>query len=190
MSFIKANPTQIRKYAGDATPSDAHIDIPLTNIALAYMQSTNEFIADKVFRTIPVSNQSNKYWVYDKEAFLKTDVALRAPAAETVGTYTKYSTDSYFCDVYGIHHDISDQLRANADPLVDPNRYASTMLASQLMIAKEKSFVSKFLTKGVWETDTDLTSAKWSDATTDPSEAISIARLTIKRNTGKRPPIS
>ena len=130
MSFIKANPTQIRKYAGDATPSDAHIDVPLTNIALAYMQSTNEFIADKVFRTIPVSNQSNKYWVYDKEAFLKTDVALRAPATETVGTYTKYSTDSYFCDVYGIHHDVSDQLRANADPLVDPNRYASTMLLS------------------------------------------------------------
>lgn len=187
MSLIKANPTQIRKYAGDATPSDAHIDVPLTNIALAHMQSSNDFIADRVFRTLPVSNQSNKYWVYDKEAFLRTDVALRAPATETVGTHIKYSTDSYFCDVYGIHHDVSDQLRANADPMVDPNKYAALLVTQQLMLAKEKSFVSKFLSTGVWETDKDLTSAKWSDATSDPSEAVSTARLTIRKNTGKRP---
>lgn len=187
MNIIKAKPTEIRKYAGDATPSDAHIDIPLTNMSIAFMQSNDKFIADKVFRTLPVANQSNKYYVYDKEAFLRTDVALRAPATETVGTYTKYSTDSYFCDVYGVHHDVADQLRANADPQVDPNKYAAMLVTQQLMLAKEKAFMSKFITTGVWATDSDLTSAKWSSDTTDPADAMSTARMTIEKDTGQTP---
>lgn len=55
------NYTAIRK--SQPTASDVHIDKPLTNISVAYIQNTNEFIADKVFPTVPVDKQTDKYFV-------------------------------------------------------------------------------------------------------------------------------
>ena len=42
------------------TPSSVHIDQPLTNLTLAYVQSQENFIADKVFPTVGVAKQSDK----------------------------------------------------------------------------------------------------------------------------------
>ena len=40
------------------TRQQIHIDRPLTNISVAYMQDAKNFIADKVFPTIPVQTIS------------------------------------------------------------------------------------------------------------------------------------
>lgn len=40
------------------TPSDVHIDKPLTNLTLAYVQDQSMFIADKVFPVVGVQSQS------------------------------------------------------------------------------------------------------------------------------------
>ena len=47
------------------TPSQVHIDAPLTNLTLAYLQSQDTFIADKVFPTVDVQKQSDKYYKYN-----------------------------------------------------------------------------------------------------------------------------
>ena len=41
------------------TPSSVHIDAPLSNLTLAYAQSQENFIADKVFPTVGVDKQSD-----------------------------------------------------------------------------------------------------------------------------------
>ena len=38
------------------TPSQAHIDRPLTNLTLAYAQDNSNFIADKVFPLVGEAN--------------------------------------------------------------------------------------------------------------------------------------
>ena len=43
------------------TPSAVHIDQPLTNLTIAYVQDQNAFIADKVFPVVGVERQSDKY---------------------------------------------------------------------------------------------------------------------------------
>jgi hypothetical protein len=42
------------------TPSQVHIDAPLTNLTTAYVQSQDNFIADKVFPIVGVEKQSDK----------------------------------------------------------------------------------------------------------------------------------
>jgi hypothetical protein len=60
-----------------------HIDQPLTNLTLAYVQSQENFIADKVFPTIGVQKQSDKYYIYDRDNMNRTgDVQKLAPRTE------------------------------------------------------------------------------------------------------------
>ena len=34
--------------------SDLHVNVPLTNVSVAYVQSSSAYIADKVFPKVPV----------------------------------------------------------------------------------------------------------------------------------------
>ena len=61
------------------TGSDVHVDVPLTNISLAYMQSEENFISTKVFPFIPTAKQSNKYYIYDRADFNRDQAAVRGP---------------------------------------------------------------------------------------------------------------
>ena len=49
------------------TASDVHVNMPLTNISVAWMQNQQEFIADRVFPTVPVKHRSDRYYVYDRD---------------------------------------------------------------------------------------------------------------------------
>ena len=66
--------------------NSTHIDRALTNISVAYMQSADTFIADKVFPMIPVQKQSDTYFEYDKESFFRDDARERAKGTESAGT--------------------------------------------------------------------------------------------------------
>jgi hypothetical protein len=41
--------------------SDLHVNVPLTNVSVAYLTDQDEFIADKVFPVVPVDYKSNSY---------------------------------------------------------------------------------------------------------------------------------
>ena len=60
------------------TQSDLHVNAPLTNVSIAYMQDPNDFIARKVFPTVPVKKQSDLYWKFSKSDVRRTDVQRRA----------------------------------------------------------------------------------------------------------------
>ena len=61
------------------TQSDLHVNVPLTNVSVAYMQDKAQFIADKVFPRVPVQKQSDLYWKYSKSDWRRTDAQKRAP---------------------------------------------------------------------------------------------------------------
>ncbi len=45
------------------TQTDVHVNQPLTNISVAFMQSDAGFVARKVFPVVPVAKQSDRYYV-------------------------------------------------------------------------------------------------------------------------------
>lgn len=172
------------------TPASVHIDAALTNVSVAYMQSAEGFVANRVFPEVPVDKASDKYFKYDKEFWFTNEARKRAPATESAGSGYGISQDSYSCDVYALHKDVDDQTRANADPGIDPDADAARFVTAKLMIRREVDWANTYFTTGVWGTDvvggTNFT--KWSDeGASDPIEDVKTGRLTLLANTGMRP---
>jgi hypothetical protein len=178
------------------TASDVHVNAALTNISVAYMQESSHFIADKVFPVVPVSKQSDRYFVYDKGDFFRSEAQLRAPGSESAGSgFDIDNTPSYFANVYAVHKDIDDQIRANSDAAINPDRDATQYITQQLLLKRDKVWASQFFTTGVWtgsSTGTDLVpgnmnNGAWSAAGSTPIEDIDQQCDEVLRNTGYKP---
>lgn len=171
--------------------SDLHINAPLTNVSIAYLQSASTYIADKVFPKVPVKKQSDLYWKYSKSDWRRTDVARRAPSTETPGVGWNTTTDQYFAHVYGVHKDIDDQLRANADSNFNLDRDATEFITNQLLLKRDLDWNSKFFTDGVWDTnyvgDDDF--AQWTEAGSDPIVDVQNWIIQFRKLTGFAPNI-
>lgn len=158
------------------TQADLHVNVPLTNVSIAYIQSADAFIATKVFPKVPVQKQSDLYWKWSKSDWRRTDVERRAPGTETPGVGWNYTTDSYFAHVYGVHKDVDDQVRANADSVFSLDSDATRFITNQLLLKRDLDWNNRYFKTGVW--GTDLTGAasspgsnqflQWDQASSDP----------------------
>ena len=173
------------------TQSDLHVNVPLTNVSVAYIQSSSTYIADKVFPRVPVDKQSNLYYKYSKSDWRRSDVKRRAPGTESAGSGWNYDSDSYFAHVYAIHKDIDDQVRSNADSNFNLDRDATEFVTNQLLLQRDIDWAAKYFTTGVWGTDkvgtTDF--VKWSDAGSDPISDVADAVVSFRQITGFKPNI-
>lgn len=169
--------------------SDLHVNVPLTNVSIAYMQSSDAYIADKVFPKVPVKKQSDLYWKYSKSDWRRTDVERRAPSTESKGVGWNMDTDQYFAHVYAVHKDVDDQLRANADSNFNLDRDATEFITNQLLLKRDLDWNASYFQPGVWAKDlvggTDFT--KWSDAGSDPIGDVAEWILEFRRLTGFAP---
>jgi hypothetical protein len=182
----KAQPTQ----------SDVHVNAPLSNISIAYIQSQGEFIADKVFPTVYVDKQTDLFWKYTKHDWFRDEAKLRGPSTESAGGGYNVSTDSYACNVYAFHKDIPDQVRANAD-MMDVDRDASLFVTHRLLLRREKIWAENYFATSKWGKDYTGVAAgevagtsfrQWSDySSSDPVSDIKTGKLYIKGTTGYRP---
>lgn len=175
------------------TQSQVHVDAILTNISVAYMQRAENFIADKVFPVVPVDKQSDKYFVYTKNDWLRDEAQVRADGTESVGSGYNITTDNYYADVYAIHKDIGDQTRANADAPINVDREAAEFVTHRLLTRREIQFNTDFMKTGVWANDVTGVSAspstgqtlQWDDYTnSDPIEDIEEGKADILSVTG------
>ncbi len=44
------------------TTSDVHINVAMTNVSVAYVQSSDSYIATKIFPKVPVKKRSDIFW--------------------------------------------------------------------------------------------------------------------------------
>jgi hypothetical protein len=176
--------------------NQVHIDAPLTNISIAYMQAQDNFIANKVFPVVPVDKKSDKFFVYTKNDWFRDEAQRRADATESAGSGYNLTTSSYGADVWAFHKDVGDQTRANSDTPLVPDREATEFVTSRLLLRQEVQFVSDFVTTGVWGTDyvgvagTPSTNEfkQWSDfANSDPLEDVEAGKEAILGSTGFMP---
>lgn len=179
------------------TNAAVHVDSALTNISVAYLQNASNFVAGRVFPNVPVAKQSDRYFVYDRGFFNRDEAKVRAPGAESAGAgYELDNTPTYFANVWAIHHDVADQVRANADPAADPDRAAAELVTHKLLIRREADWTSKYFGTGVWATDiTGVASSpsaseaiQWSDTTSgDPIGNVRAAITAVEESTGFTP---
>jgi len=172
------------------TTNDVHVDAILTNISVAYIQDQGNFIANQVFPSVPVEKQSDKYFKYTKGDWFRDEAQLRAAATESAGSGYSLSTDTYSTSVYAFHKDVDDQVRANADNPLNPDRDATTFVTQRMLLRQEIDWNTNYFTTGIWDTDvvggSDFT--VWSNYTSsDPIEDIETGKATMLTNTGFMP---
>jgi len=167
------------------TPSSVHIDQPLTNLTLAYVQSQENFIADKVFPTVGVAKQSDKYYIYDRASMNRSgDVKKLAPRTEVDRIGLALSNSSYYADVYGLGMDFDEQTLANEDAALEIRAAGAQTLVNRILIDREEKFASTFFAAGVW-TGESTPANLWSDYTdSTPITDVTTARRAMQLTSG------
>jgi hypothetical protein len=167
------------------TPSSVHIDQPLTNLTLAYVQSQENFIADKVFPTVGVTKQSDKYYIYDRASMNRSgDVKKLAPRTEVDRIGLALSNSSYFADVYGLGMDFDEQTLANEDAALEIRAAGAQTLVNRILIDREEKFASTFFAASVW-TGESTPANLWSDYTNStPITDVTTARRAMQLTSG------
>ncbi|MGB9886748.1 MAG: major capsid protein [Moorellales bacterium] len=179
------------------TASDIHVNQPLTNISIAYIQQATAFIADKVFPNVPVQKQSDRYFQYLKEDWFRVEAQERAPGTESAGGGWRIdNTPTYYCRIYAVHKDVDDITRANADAPINLDRDATEWVTQQLLLKRETLWANSYFVTGVWGTDRQGVASsptgdqfvKWSDYTnSDPITDIDTSITAVASATGYKP---
>jgi len=175
--------------------SDVHVDVPLSNVSIAFMQKATNFVADRIFPIVTVAKQSDKYFTYDRGMFNRDEMKLRAPGSESAGATYSLSTASYSADVWALHKDIADQVRANADTPIQLDREATEFLAGKALIRKEKNWAGLHFATGKWTTEragvasgpTGTEFLRWDVAASTPIEDVRAGATAMAVLTGFRP---
>lgn len=179
------------------TRGDVHVNQPLTNISIAHIQNATHFIADRVFPTVPVSKQSDRYYIYDRGDFNRDEMRERAPGTESAGSgYDLDNTPTYYAPVFAFHKDVDDQVRANSDNPLAPDRDATIYVTQKAMIKRERTFAANAMTAGIWSNEktgvnSDVNTGTefliWNDDNSDPIRDIREARRQVLETTGFEP---
>lgn len=175
------------------TPGDVHVNTPLTNISIAYLQNAANFVAAQVFPNIPVGKQSDRYYTYERGDFNRDEMEERAPGTESAGSgYRLDNTPTYYAPVYAFHKDIPDQVRSNADAMLNQDREAVAFVTHKALIKREKIWASRYFGSGIWTNNiTGVASApsagqvlRWNDANSNPIEDVRLGKRVVLESTG------
>lgn len=175
---------------------DVHVDRPLTQIAIAFAQNPEAFIADRVFPVLSVAKQTDLYFQIPKGDWFRDEMKKRAPGALSAERTHNVSTDSYQCDVWALHEMLADQIRANYDSPLQADREITEGLTQAGMIRKERQWVTDNFGASLWSVDqTGVDNAsptanqfgRWDRADSTPIEDVRKGKRTVQERTGFRP---
>lgn len=171
--------------------AQVHVNRPLTNISVAYVQDANQFIHRRAFPMVNVANKSDDYFIFTKSFWLRTEAKKRAPSTESAGSGFDLTTSNYNCERYAVHQDLDDMILANQDAPLDLYRAATEFVTEQILLKAELDWQSAFFAASVWTGSTsgsDITpSTLWDDAASTPIEDIKAQKIAIQEKTGKTP---
>lgn len=187
------------------TPSrgDVHVNRPLTNISIAYMQEQSSFVASSMFPNVPVSKISDQYFVFPLGEFSRDEMRQRAPGTESAGSGYAISSDNYSCRVFALHKDVHDQIRANEDSPLNGDTEATQFLTMQAMMNRERRWIDTYFKTGVWTLSADGAGSAsasqdfsnnadnnlvyWNNTASNPIENVRAAKTAILERTGFEP---
>ena len=156
------------------TSSAVHIDAPLTNLTIAFLQDANGFIADRVFPKVSVAKKTDKYYIYNRADFNRVgQVQPRAPRTQAPRVGMSLSQDTYSTEVFSLATDFDFDTLANEDAALDIRSAGAQMLTHQLLIDREIKWATSYFGASIWGTDwTGVSGApttnqvrQWSDYT-------------------------
>jgi hypothetical protein len=161
--------------------ANVHIDEVLTNISLGY--PNNGLVGDRLFPSVPVAKQSNKYPVFGREGWLPED-DVRAPGTEANEIPgLSLSLDTYFANEHSLQIAVTDEERENADSPLRPDADGTEMVTSKVLIGRELVIKNLVTTASNYASGLSTTlsgTSQWSDyVNSNPIADIKTARRAL-----------
>jgi hypothetical protein len=172
-----------------ATGRELHIDVPLSNVAIAYQPQG--LIADLIAPVVPVNKQSDMYWEYALADALATQDDLRAPGVEPNKVVKTLSSGTYFAKNYALKDAIPYEDIENADAavVITAREARVRYIKNRLMLNMEKR-VALMCTSGSNCGSYSAVASGWTekrDGYSDPVGNINTAINNVEDLTGYRP---
>lgn len=164
------------------TTRDVHIDAALTDLSIAYRQEAPAYAA-RIFPTVTVNKQSDKYFVWDKGDMWRRSVQKRAAGTKFARAGMRLSTDTYFSEQYALEHQIPDEVRRNADAAIDPERTGVQFLVDQHNLERDYLWANTYMSSGAGWTSGTVT-AKWDTTNGVPVTDVQYWMSLIKQQIG------
>jgi hypothetical protein len=173
-----------------------HADVVLSGVSMEFAQDQQDYIADRVFPTLPVDLQSSEFPVFPIGWFLRDHVRERPLGEEPIEATYGLDYDTYRVKEYALAATIDDRERANIAPgtAYNPDETHVRFLTDNHLVHKEKVWANRFFRLGVWSVDLDgvtsttPTSAQitqWDVPTSDPQRVTKNLKKRIRRRVGK-----
>lgn len=173
----------------NATARGLHqINQPLSNLSLKYSNEQKDYIADKIFGTLPVKKESDAYYIFGKDNF-RVEESIRADGAKANEVTYSLSTSTYSLNPHALRELVTDRQRDNADSGLEPDTSAMENLVDKILLKKETQLAALLLTTTAGGGSHSLTSTlKWTALTTisDPIGDVNTATTVIKINSAKQ----
>lgn len=159
--------------------NNIHVNGPLTNVSVRY--NWNLGIADRVFPEVPVSKESDVYFVYDGDN-VRLDDTIRANRAEANIVGFDVSTTSYQLEEHALKELVSDRDRGNADAPLNLDVDAAMHLTEKILIRREVDTATLCFTTTTWGNNATVASAAaWDTSTSNPIADVLTATTIILR---------
>ncbi len=164
--------------------SEVHVDAALSNISIMYKNAA--LVAEQVLPVLRVTKESDKHFVYGKEAF-KLPETIRADGAEANEASLTLSTDSYIVEEHALKDIVTDRARENADPALQLDIDITEFLTDIIMLRLEKSMADLLTSTTKMTKNTTLSgTSQWSDYTNSvPLSNIKTAKASVRQNIGR-----
>lgn len=183
--------------AGGTSQNTGHYDEVLTNMAVAWMQSPNGFVADKVFPIAPVQHASAVYPVYPRGSFFRDEVDVRPMGGRAKRIDVDVTWQTYLIEEESLEAAIDRRETANETSPIDIEAAKMRAIMAQHMIHRDRKWAARYFTTGIWGSDvTGVASAPsasqelfWNLDTAEPGKIVRARKRAMKMAVGYEPNI-
>src|SRR6185503_2792833 len=145
---------------------NVHVDDVLTNISIEW-PINRDFIGSRLFPSLNVKKQSDKYYIFDREKWKLEAHDVRAPgtlANEIPGMTV--SLDTYYANEHSLQIAVTDEERENSDSPLTPDADATDIVTMRVMLGREKAMKDMATNTANYATGHTVTlsgTAQWND---------------------------
>lgn len=154
-----------------------HIDQVLTQISVAW--PNNGLVGSRLLPSVPVKKQSDKYYIFGREGWLPEDDTRAAGTVANEVDGLAVSTDTYYAREHSLQIPVTDEERDNVDSPLAPDRDATEMVTSKIMLGREVAIKTLVTTTTNYASGLSTTlsgAAQWNSANYATSDPISDLR--------------
>lgn len=174
----------------------------LSNMALNYFQSSDNYFARSIFPICPVQLSADSYYVFELEDLLRDGWQKKPAYGKVMPTVIGEHTDTYNVEVYQMIMGVdeireTDVQRRQGPAFANNSRMKQTkVIAEQANIHLDVAFANSFFHEGAWKdvragvdttTPSDDQFIKFSSDNSDPIDYVTTLKQEMLEKTGREP---